>query len=49
MKLFNNKEDAYYSDFCFIGIVSFVKGVLLSRVSALSKTTGVAKSQQASR
>ena len=25
MKLFGNKVDAFYSDFCFIGIVSFVE------------------------
>ena len=30
MKLFNNKADAFYSDFCFIDIVSFINGVLLS-------------------
>ena len=33
MKLFNNKADAFYSDFCFIDIVSFVNGVLSSGVS----------------
>ena len=25
-KLFSNKVDAFYSDFCFIDIVSFVEG-----------------------
>ena len=49
MKLFNNKADAFYSDFCFIDIVSFVNGVLSSQVSVPSKTTWVAKLQQASR
>ena len=49
MKLFNNKVDAFYSDFCFIDIVSFVNGALSSLVSAPSKTTWVAKSHQASR
>ena len=49
MKLFNNMKDAFYSDFYFIDIVSFVNGALSSRVSACSKTTWVAKSQQASR
>ena len=48
VKLFNNKKDAFYSNFCFIDIVSFINGVLSSRVSAHSKTTWVAKSQQAS-
>ena len=49
MKLFNNMVYAFYSDFCFIDIVSFVDGVLSSRVSAPSKTTWVAKSHQANR
>ena len=49
MKLFNNKADAFYSDFCFIDIVSFVNGVLSSQVSARSKTTWGAKSHQGSR
>ena len=48
MKLFNNKADAFYSDFCFIDIVSFINGALSSQVSAHAKTTWVAKSQQAS-
>ena len=48
MKLFNNKADAFYSDFYFIDIVSFINGVLSSQVSAPSKTTWVAKSHQAS-
>ena len=30
MKLFNNKADAFYSDFRFIDIVCFVNGVLSS-------------------
>ena len=49
MKLFNNKADAFYSNFCFIDIVSFVNGVLLSQVSTCLKTTWVAKLQQVSR
>ena len=46
MKLFSNKADAYYSDFCFIDTVSLINDVLLS-FSAL-KTTRVVKLQQAS-